>query len=328
MPRKLAIAFGLLVLVAGAGFVLLYRDVTTLRHEAVSVDVELVQAGGINGNVAVLRTDDGAVVVDTMTLRAQGARLRELAEKLGGGPVQLVLNTHYHADHSHGNPGFPVGTRIVATKQTREYMLGLDGAYWRGTGLWSVLGSDVTGTLPNDLVEGDGPRELSIGGKTIRVLHPGRGHTGGDLVVLFVEDRVLHMGDLLVVGRYPNIDFEAGGSIPAWIATLDRVRELDFDRVIPGHGPVTDRAGVERFQAFLREVWGLAQQAAAEGLSLERTQEVARRSLASDAGFVAMGIPPFFVLDRDFVVKRAFEEATALRSAAEGAAPASPAPGA
>lgn len=320
MLRKLAVALALCVLLAGAGFVALFQSATTLSHEAITADVQLVQAGGINGNVAVLRTDDGAVVVDTLTLRAQGVRLRELAEKIGGGPVQLVIDTHYHADHSHGNPGFPVGTRIVATKETREYMLGIDGRYWRGEGVWSVLGSDVTGTLPNDLVEGEGLREISIGDKTIRVLHPGRGHTGGDLVVLFVEDRVLHMGDLLAVGTYPNIDLEAGGSIAAWIETLDRVRELDFDRVIPGHGPVTDRAGIERFQAFLREVWELARQAADEGLSLERTQQVARRSLVGDAGFVARGLRPLFVLDRDFVVRRAWEEAT-------GAVWVSPAPG-
>jgi len=318
MQRKLAIAFAVLVLLAGASVVALFQDFTTLSHEAVTADVQLVQAGGINGNVAVLRTDDGAVVVDTLTLRAQGSRLRELAEKLGGGPVQLVLNTHYHAGHSHGNPGFPVGTHIVATRRTREYMLGVDGAYWRGEGVWSLLGSDVTGTLPNDLVETGSV--LSIGGKTIRTLHPGRGHTGGDLVVLFVEDRVLHMGDLLVVGCYPNIDLEAGGSVEAWITTLDRVLALDFDRVIPGHGPVTDRAGIERFQAFLRELWELARQAAAEGLTLERTQEVAARSLTRDAGFVAMGLPPFFTLDRAFVVRRAWEEAT-------GAVPTSPAAG-
>jgi cyclase len=318
MLRKLAVAFAGLVLLAGAGVVVLYQDVTTLSHEPVTADVQLVQAGGINGNVAVLRTHDGAVVVDTMTLRAQGSRLRELAEKLGGGPVQVVLNTHYHADHTHGNPGFPVGTHIVATKATREYMLGMDGAYWRGEGIWSLLGSDVTGTLPNDLVENESV--LSIGGKTIRTLHPGRGHTGGDLVVLFVEDRVLHMGDLLVVGCYPNIDLEAGGSVEAWIGTLDRVLALDFDRVIPGHGPVTDRAGIVHFQGFLRELWGLASQAAAEGLSLEQTQEVAARSMTTDAGFVAMGLPPFFRLDRDFVVRRAWEEAT-------GKVRPSPAPG-
>ena len=299
MLRKLAIAFAALVLLAGAGFVLLYQDFTTLSHVAVTPDVQLVQAGGINGNVAVLRTDDGAVVVDTMTLRAQGVRLRELAEKLGGGPVQLVLNTHYHADHSHGNPGFPGGTRILAATATRGYMLALDGSYWSGANAEA---------LPNELV--DAERELRVGGKTVRLLHLGRGHTGGDLVVHFVEDRVVHLGDLLFNGRYPNVDLEAGGSVAEWPATLDRVLALDFDRVIPGHGPVTDREGIRRFQAFLREVGSLAKQAADEGLSLEKTQALARSTLTTDAGFETLGIPGLVRLDRDFVVRRAWEEAT------------------
>lgn len=299
MLRKLAIAAAVLVAVAGAALVWLYHEVTTLQSERVTDDVHVVQAGGINGNVAVLRTGEGAVVVDTMTFRAQGARIRELAEKLAGSPVQAVINTHYHLDHSHGNPGFPPGTHVVATQRTLDYMLAFDGGYWSG---------DNAGTLPNDTF--DSERELRIGGKTIRTLHLGRGHTGGDLAVLFVEDRVLHLGDLLFEGRYPNVDLEAGGSVEAWIGTLDRALALDFERVIPGHGPVTDRSGIERFQRFLREVWGLAAQAASEGLPLERTQELARSTLASDAGFVAIGIPGILRLDRDFVVRRAFEEAT------------------
>jgi len=299
MLRKLAIAAAALVAVAGVAFVWLYQEVTTLESERVTDDVHVVQAGGINGNVGVLRTAEGAVIVDTMTFRVQGARIRELAERLTGGPVQAVLNTHYHMDHSHGNPGFPAGTRIVATQRTRGYMLEFDSGYWSGTN---------AETLPNDTFEAE--HELRIGGKTIRALHLGRGHTGGDLVVLFVEDRVLHLGDLFVNGRYPNIDLEAGGSVEAWIETLDRALALDFDRVIPGHGPVADREGILGFQAFLREVWQLAKQAASEGLSLEGTQELARRTFKSDAGFEVRGIPLVRSLDRDFVVRRAFEEAT------------------
>ena len=101
---------------------------------------------------------------------------------------------------------------------------------------------------------------------------------------------------------------EGGGSIEAWLATLDRVLELDFDRVIPGHGPVTDREGIRAFQAFLRELWEVGQQAARENLSLERTLEVAR--LATDEGFDVIEVPGVFRLDRDFVVKRAWQEAT------------------
>jgi glyoxylase-like metal-dependent hydrolase (beta-lactamase superfamily II) len=299
MLRKLAIGAAALVAVAGAAFVWLYQEVTTLESLRVTDGLHLVQARGINGNVAVLTKAEGAVVVDTKTFRAQGARIRELAERVSGGPVQLVINTHYHLDHSHGNPGFPAGTRIVATQRTLDYMLDFDADYWSG---------GYAGTLPNDTFEAE--RELRIGGKTIRTLHPGRGHTGGDLVVLFVEDRVLHTGDLFFNGRYPNIDLEAGGSVEAWPGTLDRVLALDFDRVIPGHGPVTDRAGIESFQRFLRELWGIVQQAVGEGLSLERTQDLARQTLTSDAGYESIGFPGLFRLDRDFVVRRAYEEAT------------------
>jgi glyoxylase-like metal-dependent hydrolase (beta-lactamase superfamily II) len=310
MLRKLGIALAALVLVAGAAVVWLYHAVTTLEYEPVTPSLSVVQAGGINGNVAILATPEGALVVDTMTFRQQGARIRELAERLAGAPVTAVVNTHYHLDHTHGNPGFPAGTQVVATRQTREYMLALDAEYWSGKN---------GDTLPNDLV--DAQHELRVGGKTVRLLYLGRGHTGGDLVVHFVEDRVVHLGDLLVNGRYPNVDLEAGGSIAAWDATLDRVLALDFDRVIPGHGPVTDRAGIARFQAFLREVWGIAQQAARERLPLEKTQELARRTLTSDAGFVVIRIPGIMSLDRDFVVGRAWEEATgAVRPAVPPAA--------
>src|SRR5262245_11951615 len=311
MLRKLAIAAAALVAVGGVAFIWLYHEVTTLEAERVTEDLHVLQAGGINGNVGVLRTSEGAVIVDTMTFRAQGAEIRKLAERIGGGPVQAVFNTHYHMDHTHGNPGFPAGTRVVATQRTRDYMLGFDAGYWSGAN---------AETLPNDTFD-VAEHELRIGGKTIRALHLGRGHTGGDLVVLFVEDRVLHLGDLFVNGRYPNIDLEAGGSVEAWIATLDRVLALDFDRVIPGHGPVGDREAVRTFQAFLREVWELVSRASSEGLSLERTQELARRTLASDRGFAVLGIPLFFRMDRDFVVRRAFEEATgAVRPVGPGAA--------
>ncbi len=284
-----------LVVVLGAGAIYLYQRVTSLDSERVSDDVYLIQ--GLGGNVGVLRTDRGAVVVDTMTFRLQGERIRELAERLGGGPTQAVINTHYHVDHSHGNPGFAPGTRVVATLRTRDYLDALDAGYWEGV---------AEQTLPNDLFADE--HEMRIGGKTIRSFHLGRGHTGGDLVVLFVEDRVLHTGDLCFNARYPNIDLEAGGSIPAWIATLDRVMALDFDRVIPGHGAVTDRNGILAFQGFLRELWSVGQQAAEAGLSLEET--LTRRTLTTDEGYGVISVPFVFRLDRDFVIRRAWEEAT------------------
>jgi len=286
-----------LATLAGMLAVYLYNRVALLAHEAVTDSVHVIY--GIGGNVAVLRTDSGAVIVDTMTFPIQGRRIRELAESLGGGPTQAVINTHYHVDHTHGNPAWPAGTHIVATERTRAYLERFDRDFWQGP---------AAGALPNVLFSDR--RDLRIGDKTIRSLYLGRGHTGGDLVVLFVEDRVLHTGDLFFNRLYPNIDLEADGSVEEWIGTLDRAKTLDFDRVIPGHGAVTDRAGIEGFQAFLRELWQLAQQAAAEGLPVERAQDVARASMTSDRGFEVVAILGILRLDRDFVVRRAWEEAT------------------
>jgi cyclase len=290
------IALGVVV-VAAVAAIYGYQEVNDLTSEPVTDDVHVLF--GLGGNVGVLRTDRGSVIVDTMTFRMQGEEIRKLAEELTGREVEVIVNTHYHRDHTHGNPGFPSGTRVVATKRTRELLDAFDAGSWQG---------DAAATLPNETFDG-ASYEIALGGKTVRVLHPGRGHTSGDLVALFVEDRVIHMGDLLFNGRYPNVDLEAGGSVREWVATLDRVLALDgYDRVIPGHGPVTDREGIRRFQRFLRELSEKAEAAAREQKSLAETLRTT--VLTQDAGFEAIGVPLVLRIDRDFVLRRAWEEAT------------------
>lgn len=288
------VAVAAAVLVAGGALYAL-RVASKIRVEPVAGDVSVLQ--GLGGNVGVLRTPAGPVVVDSMTFRMQGEEIREKAEEIGGGKVQVLLNTHWHRDHSHGNPGFAPGTKVVATNRTLGHLREKDAGYWQG---------EAAALLPNETF--DDVHELVVGGKTVRALSVGRGHTDGDLVVLFVDDRVLHTGDLFFHQRYPNIDLESGGSIREWMGTLDRVLALDFDRVIPGHGAVTDRAGIVQFQAFLRQLWAVGEHAAQQGLSLDETLRTA--DLTADAGYHAMRIPFLVDLDRDFVIQRAFEEAT------------------
>lgn len=283
------------LLVIAAALIWGYRRAIELEVAQVTDDVHVIY--GMGGNVGVLSTDRGALVVDTMTFRTQGARILELAQRLAGGPVQGIVNTHYHSDHTHGNPAFPAGTRVVATEKTLAYLKQVDADYWQG---------DTAGTLPNETFRNE--HELEIGDKTVRLIHPGRGHTDGDLVALFVEDKVLHTGDLFFNGRYPNIDLEAGGSVREWVETIDRVLQLDFDKVIPGHGPVTDREGLRAFQTFMRQLAEVGSQAVRNGWSLDETEREA--ALDADAGYEAMSIPFVMKLDRAFVVRRAWEEAT------------------
>ncbi len=285
------------LLAGGALFAIwIYQQLRTLEAESVTPDVWMLS--GLGGNVGVLRSERGAAVVDTMTFRMQGERIRETVEALTGREVEVILNTHYHYDHTHGNPGFPLGLRIVATQRTVDLMQAFD-----SDGFWL----SNRGSLPNETFTG--MHEIRLGDKTIRSSFLGRGHTDGDLVVHFVEDRVLHLGDLLFLARYPNIDLEAGGSVREWPATLDRVLAMDgWDRVIPGHGAVTDRAGIEQFQRFLRELWAQVQPMAAAGRTLDET--LAAVELREDDGYTSIVIPGIVRLDRDFVVRRAWEEAT------------------
>lgn len=282
------------VALALVGYV--FITVRSLDVERLSDDLFVLR--GLGGNSAVLRTSTGAVVVDTMTVPLQGSRIRTLARELTGMDPVLIINTHYHLDHTHGNPGFEPGTLVISTERTLSHLQTLDADFWTG---------DAARLLPNETFADR--QRLQVGGKTLHLVHLGRGHTDGDLVVLFADEQVIHTGDLLFNGHYPNIDLEAGGTIEAWPATLDAVAALPFDRVIPGHGPTTDRAGIAQFQTFLRQLWEIGQAAAASGATKEETQ--ASAALTADDGYepirffsVSLG------LDRPFVLGRAWEEAT------------------
>ena len=270
-----------------------FMSVRSLEVETLSEDLHVLF--GMGGNVAVLNTQDGTVIVDTMTFQLQGDRIKKVAMELTGKPVIAVINSHYHLDHTHGNPAFDPGVRVFSTERTLHHLQQTDGEHF----------ADAPHTLPNETFSG--VLRLSFGDKHLQLVSPGLGHTDGDLVVVFEEERVIHMGDLLFNGHYPNIDLEAGGSIKAWPATLDRAMELDFDRVIPGHGPVTDRAGIKNFQRFMVQLTQIGQNSVDRNLDLSQTLESA--NLTEDAGYEGIKMIVPIGLDRPFVITRAWEEA-------------------
>lgn len=279
------------LLIAFGGY--FYSQLRALEVEKLSEDLFVLR--GMGGNTTVLKTDVGNVIVDTMTTGTQGQQIRRKAKQLTGMDTVLLINTHYHLDHTHGNPAFDVGTRVVSTERTLSYLKKTDGEFWSG-------GAEKL--LPNDTFNVS--KTLEIGGKTIELIHPGAGHTDGDLVVLFKDERVTHLGDLYFNKHYPNIDLEAGGTVQFWPQTLDNVLALDFDRVVPGHGETSDRSGVVVFQEFLLQLGAIARSALVEGTT--REQMINSTDLTTDAGYEPIHFIIPLGLDREFVLKRAWEE--------------------
>jgi len=290
---KIVLCVALVGLLAGGGY--LYTQVRALETERLSDDLWVLR--GMGGNAAVLRTKEGNVIVDTMTFGIQGDHIREVARELTGMDTTMIINTHYHLDHTHGNPSFEAGTRVLSTERTLKYLETLDADFWTG---------GASELMPNETFAD--AQTLFVGDKKLELIHPGPGHTNGDLVVIFVDEGVIHMGDLLFNAHYPNIDLEAGGTVRGWSATLERVLALNFDRVIPGHGATTDRNGIRAFQKFVSQLSEIGATAAEQGWSLEDTR--ATDQLTEDAGYVPIEFIVSLGLDRGFVLQRAWEEAT------------------
>ena len=288
MRRFLAVLLGLVVVAVGAA----WWTIGDLGHTQLTDDVHMYS--GLGGNVGVLVSRDGVVVVDTMTFVRQGDAIRAKVAELTPQPIVAILNTHYHLEHTHGNPAFPIGTKVVSTAKTLAHLQTLDADYWKKR--------PAKDLLPNDTF--DGPtKEIKLGGKTVRAYYFGRGHTDGDMVVLFVEDRVLHTGDLLSNGYYPNIDLEAGGSVKHWPATLEKVLALPFDTVIPGHGEAASRRTLERYRDFMTSLWTQTAAVRDRGGSLENAIQLVN---LDEFGLSTLWFAP--MLTRGFVINRTWEE--------------------
>jgi cyclase len=183
---------------------------------------------GNGGNVAVMPTSEGVILVDDKF--AQDApEIVAKVKSVTAQPIRYVLNTHQHGDHTGGNEAMmAANAEVVIHKNARANMV-----TGKQPGLPRITFSDEA--------------QLFLGGKEVRARYFGRGHTNGDAMIYFPSERVLHTGDLFVNGGAPFCDTANGGSIKDWDKTIQRVLDLDFDTVIPGHGPVAKKTDLVKW---------------------------------------------------------------------------------
>ncbi|MBD0745897.1 MBL fold metallo-hydrolase [Streptomyces sp. CBMA152] len=209
-------------------------------------------------NAGIVLADSGPVLVDTAATEARARQLRRAVRELGPRPVDILVNTHSHGDHTFGNHLFENAT-VVAHRQAAvemaEHGLGL-------TGLWpDVRWGHVEMGTP-EVVFSD-RMTLPTSGFRIELLHFGPGHTAGDAVVWLPDQRVLFTGDLVFSGATP---FVLMGSVAGTLRVLDQLRALEPLVVVPGHGPVGGPELLDADADYLRWVRGLARQGISENL--------------------------------------------------------------
>ena len=111
---------------------------------------------------------------------------------------------------------------------------------------------------------------VARGSREIRLLHLGRAHTGGDVVIYLPRERVVFTGDIML----PGLSYMGDGHVDEWPATLEALKALDFDVLLPGHGPpVRSKDPITRFQAYLTDLWQKTTAMHRRGVDVEQAAE-------------------------------------------------------
>src|SRR5213593_4098476 len=270
-----------------------------------------IGALAVVGNSSFIVNDDDVIVVDDHVSPAAAWVLLDELKDVTNKPVRTVINTHFHFDHAHGNQIFDKDVAIIGHEFTREMLTGgksiempLFKNYLAGIprqiedlkkriaaepdrGKKSELETqlhvaennnasqaELKPTPPNVTLQTRMTLHRRFAGtdREIQIRFLGRAHTAGDVVVYLPKEKIVCTGDMLTAGLSNMSD----AFVNEWPGTLDELKKLDFVTVLPGHGDAfTDRAKIDYFQAYLRDVWDQVSRLKQQGVSAE---EAAKRA--------------------------------------------------
>ncbi|HEY6941979.1 MBL fold metallo-hydrolase [Dokdonella sp.] len=262
-------------------------ETTPVATQALRGNISVLTGSG--GNIAVLSSADGKLLVDS-GIAVSRPRLAAALDAISPAPLEFVVNTHYHWDHTDGNAWTnQEGATIVAHENTLKRLAA-------GTRVieWGYTFPPLAGAgLPTVLVRNE--QTIPFHGETVILKHYGAGHTDTDLSVYFKNADVLQMGDIWWNGHYPFIDYGAGGSIDGMIrwtnACLASVSANTL--IVPGHGPVGDRTQLLAYRDMLVAVRQNVARLKKEGKTLAEVV-AAKPTAAYDAQYGDFVIDPAF----------------------------------
>jgi glyoxylase-like metal-dependent hydrolase (beta-lactamase superfamily II) len=268
--------------VIGAVWATQQQDFSNVEIKATQVRGNIYMLEGRGGNIGVSVGEDGILIVDDQ-YAPLSEKIRAALTKLNNGPLKFVLNTHWHGDHTGGNPFFGKEAAIIAHTNVRQRLM-----------TEQRRGERITPPLPKEgwpVITLESSLSIHFNGEEIKAVHFPRGHTDGDCVIFFVNANVVHMGDDFFVGRFPFVDLNSGGDVEGLTKNIEQIiAQLPADiKIIPGHGPISTLDDLKSYHRMLMETTKVVRQGIAVGTSLDelKKQGFAEEWKSWSSGFIS-----------------------------------------
>lgn len=265
----------------------------------------------VMSNAMLIVGENDLLIVDSHVTPHAASVLLEAVRAVSDKPLRYLINTHYHFDHAHGNQVFPAEVEIIGHHYTRAKLSGALGNVLEEPTFLSFTEGvpDLVARLEQQLAETTDParkaalevqlnaqrahmeslpqtiptppnitfeNELMLyqtvmhGSREIQLLHLGRAHTGGDVVVYLPAERLVYSGDMML----PFLAYMGDGYAQDWPQTLEALKQLEFDTILPGHGaPIQGKTMIDHFQRYLEDIWAKTAAMKAQGLTAEQTAQ-------------------------------------------------------
>ena len=236
-----------------------------IEVQALRRNISVLEGSG--GNIAVLTGKGGKLLIDS-GFTVSRVRIAVALNGLSSDPVRQLINTHWHVDHTDGNAWVhAAGATITAHENTRKHL----STATRVEGWSYTFPPAPAGAIPTTVF--DDEHHVHQNDTRIALKYYGPAHTDSDISVLFEEADVIHVGDTWWNGFYPFIDYSTGGSIDGMIRATERNLAAVTDKtiIIPGHGPVGNKAGLTEYHDMLVAIRDNVAELKKQGKSLSET---------------------------------------------------------
>ena len=235
-----------------------------IKVQKISGTVYMLQGAG--GNIGVSVGDDGIVMVDDQ-FAPLAPKIEAALKGITDKPLRFVINTHWHGDHTGGNPVFSQQAPIIAQENVRKRL-----AEGRKEPAPAVPPQPAK-VLP--IITFQDKVSVHLNGEDIQAFHVPRGHTDGDSVILFPQSNVMHMGDDFVTYGFPFVDLNSGGSVRGLIDGLKKVlsEAPQNVKVIPGHGDLSTLDDVRAFVKMVEETFNLVAAQVNQGKTADQIKQ-------------------------------------------------------